>query len=139
MTREQLAHVLRAVSQLTGDPDVVVIGSQSILGSYSEDELPPEATGSMEVDTAFLSDPGHASASEPVEICSDLCRCPAGEDGREGRHDHGPSGCPHCLECRGAGLAHVVWSGLHPRTGRHGFTVRLVGLASVRGHRLQLE
>jgi hypothetical protein len=52
MTREQLAHVLRSVSQLTGDPDVVVIGSQSILGSYSEDELPPEATGSIEVDTA---------------------------------------------------------------------------------------
>jgi Nucleotidyltransferase of unknown function (DUF6036) len=67
MTREQLAHVLRSVSQLTGDPDVVVIGSQSILGSYSEDELPPEATGSIEVDTAFLSDPGDAK-SDLVDV-----------------------------------------------------------------------
>ena len=56
MTREQLAHVLRAVSRIADDPDVLVIGSQSILGSYSEDELPPEATGSMEVDTAFFAD-----------------------------------------------------------------------------------
>jgi hypothetical protein len=48
MTREQLAHVLRAASRIAQDPDVLVIGSQSILGSYSEDELPPEATGSME-------------------------------------------------------------------------------------------
>jgi hypothetical protein len=67
MTREQLAHVLRAVSKLTGDPDVVVIGSQSILGSYPEDELPPEATGSMEVDTTFLDDPGGAK-SDLVDV-----------------------------------------------------------------------
>ena len=44
------------------DPDVLVIGSQSILGSYSEDELPPEATGSMEVDTAFFVDPDEAKS-----------------------------------------------------------------------------
>lgn len=62
MTREQLAHVLRAVSRIAEDPDVLVIGSQSILGSYSEDELPPEATGSMEVDTAFFIDPDQAKS-----------------------------------------------------------------------------
>jgi hypothetical protein len=62
MTREQLAHVLRAVSRIAEDPNVLVIGSQSILGSYSEDELPPEATGSMEVDTTFLSDPEDAKS-----------------------------------------------------------------------------
>ncbi len=64
MTRDQLAHVLRAVSELTGDPDVLVIGSQSILGSYSENELPPVATGSMEVDTASELDRGYESAKE---------------------------------------------------------------------------
>jgi hypothetical protein len=57
MNREQFEHVLRAVSRIAGDPDVLVIGSQSILGSYPEDELPPEATGSMEVDAAFFDDP----------------------------------------------------------------------------------
>jgi hypothetical protein len=67
MTREQLAHVLRTVSLLTDDPDVLVIGSQSILGSFPEDELPPEATGSIEVDTAFLTDPGNAK-SDLVDV-----------------------------------------------------------------------
>ena len=62
MTREQLAHVLRVVARIADDPEVLVIGSQSILGSYSEDELPPEATGSMEVDTAFLADPDGVKA-----------------------------------------------------------------------------
>jgi hypothetical protein len=62
MTREQLAHVLRTVAKIADDNDVLVIGSQSILGSYPEDELPPEATGSMEVDTAFLTDPDDAKA-----------------------------------------------------------------------------
>jgi hypothetical protein len=62
VTREQLAHVLRTVALVSGDHDILVIGSQSVLGSYSEDALPPEATGSMEVDTAFFSDPGGAKA-----------------------------------------------------------------------------
>jgi hypothetical protein len=62
VTRDQLAHVLRTVARISGDRDILVIGSQSILGSYPEDELPPEATGSMEVDTAFLTDPGGAKA-----------------------------------------------------------------------------
>lgn len=67
MTREQLAHVLRTVANLTDERDVVVIGSQSILGSYSEDELPLEATGSMEVDTAFFADPDGAK-SDLVDV-----------------------------------------------------------------------
>jgi hypothetical protein len=50
------------VSRVAEDPDVLVIGSQSILGSYPEDRLPPEATGSMEVDTAFLTDPGNTKS-----------------------------------------------------------------------------
>ena len=67
MTREQLAHVLRTVAKIANDPDVLVIGSQSILGSYPEDELPPEATGSMEVDTAFLADPEDVK-SDTVDV-----------------------------------------------------------------------
>ena len=33
MRREQLEHVLRAASQIAGDADVLVIGSQSVLGA----------------------------------------------------------------------------------------------------------
>lgn len=56
MRRDQLEHVLRAASQIADDPDVVVIGSQSILATIPEDRLPPEATASMEVDVAFFDD-----------------------------------------------------------------------------------
>ena len=56
MTREQLEHVLRAAAQIAADPDVLVIGSQSILGAIPESDLPPPATASMEVDVTFFDD-----------------------------------------------------------------------------------
>ncbi|WP_211309050.1 hypothetical protein [Citricoccus muralis] len=40
MNRQQLAHILRSACTIVGDKDVLVIGSQSILGSYDEDDLP---------------------------------------------------------------------------------------------------
>lgn len=57
MTREELAHVLRAASQIAQDNEIVVLGSQSILGSFAEDMLPEEATLSVEADLAFVNDP----------------------------------------------------------------------------------
>ena len=57
MTREELAHVLRAASQIAKDNEIVVLGSQSILGSFAEDMLPEEATLSVEADIAFVNDP----------------------------------------------------------------------------------
>jgi hypothetical protein len=63
MTREQLANVLSWVSRIAKTRDVLVYGSQSILGSYSENELPPEATGSMEVDITFFDDPDDDKSS----------------------------------------------------------------------------
>ncbi len=48
MNREQLAHVLRAASGIADDPDILVIGSQALLTSYDEDELPLAATTSMD-------------------------------------------------------------------------------------------
>nr|MDT0664120.1 DUF6036 family nucleotidyltransferase [Micromonospora sp. DSM 115978] len=56
MTREQLENVLRAASQITDDPRILVLGSQSVLGAISEDRLPPEATASIEADVAFFDD-----------------------------------------------------------------------------------
>ena len=46
--REQLEHILRAASRIADDQEILVIGSQSIFGSYSEDELPEEAQASVE-------------------------------------------------------------------------------------------
>jgi hypothetical protein len=56
MRREELAHILRAASQIADEQDVLVIGSQSILGAYDEDELPDAAVASVEADVAFFGD-----------------------------------------------------------------------------------
>lgn len=64
MRRDELAHILRAACNITSDRDVLVIGSQSILGSFDEDELPPAATASIEADIAFLDDPDRMKADE---------------------------------------------------------------------------
>ena len=57
MNREQLAHILRAASTIVDDPNILVIGSQSVLATFDEDELPDRATASMEVDLAYFDDP----------------------------------------------------------------------------------
>ena len=57
MTREELAHILRAAATITEDVDILVIGSQAILGTHDEAELPPDAYGSIEADLAFFDDP----------------------------------------------------------------------------------
>jgi hypothetical protein len=62
VTREQLAHILRAASAIAGERDVLVIGSQSVLGTFGEQQLPFEATSSMEADVAFFDDPGDIKA-----------------------------------------------------------------------------
>lgn len=49
MRRDQLEHAIRTACQITGQTEVIVIGSQAILGTYPEYELPHLATRSMEV------------------------------------------------------------------------------------------
>lgn len=56
MNREQLAHVVRAAATIVGDGDIVIIGSQAILGAADVGRLPDEATMSMEADVAFRDD-----------------------------------------------------------------------------------
>ena len=57
MKKSELANILRAACDVTKDPEILVIGSQAILASFSEDELPRDATLSIEADVAFLDDP----------------------------------------------------------------------------------
>jgi len=64
VNRAQLAHVLRSASRIAEDSDVLVVGSQAILGFRDEDELPAAATASMEVDIAFLDDVDRTKADE---------------------------------------------------------------------------
>lgn len=56
MRRSQLEHAIRTACQIIEAPEVVVVGSQAILGTYSEEDLPTEATMSMEVDVLPIAD-----------------------------------------------------------------------------------
>lgn len=52
MNRSELEHVIRAACAAAEVTDVVIIGSQAILGSVPEYALPTEATRSLEADIA---------------------------------------------------------------------------------------
>lgn len=56
MRRSQLEHAIRTACQIVEAPAVIVVGSQAILGTYGEEELPVEATMSMEVDVLPIAD-----------------------------------------------------------------------------------
>lgn len=58
MTREQLEHIIRAASDVTGDPDIVVVGSQAILGTYPH--APEVLLRSREADVYPRHDPDAA-------------------------------------------------------------------------------
>ena len=48
--RDLLEHAIRAACQIIGHREVIVVGSQAILGSIPDQELPAAATMSLEVD-----------------------------------------------------------------------------------------
>ncbi|MBL3685681.1 hypothetical protein D3248_01750 [Leucobacter zeae] len=56
MQRRDLEHVILAACKIAQQDQVLVIGSQSILGTYSEFELPEESTHSTEADVFPLFD-----------------------------------------------------------------------------------
>ena len=62
MKRDQLEHILRAASRIADDHDVFVVGSQAILASYDDADLPEQATDSIEVDVFFRGDGDHMKA-----------------------------------------------------------------------------
>ena len=52
MNRLQLEHLVRAASDVTGITDLLVVGSQAILGSFGDWQLPAAAIASVEADIA---------------------------------------------------------------------------------------
>jgi len=57
MRREHLAHLLRAASRVVDRSDLLVVGSQSVLGTWDEEALPEAAILSVEADLAVFDDP----------------------------------------------------------------------------------
>jgi hypothetical protein len=74
MRRDQLEHAIRTACQIIRAPEVIVVGSQSILGTYREDELPAAATMSLEVDVLPI-----AETNEDTARLADLIEGVAGE------------------------------------------------------------
>ena len=74
MRRDQLEHAIRTACQIIEQSAVIVVGYQAILGTYREDELPPEATMSVEVDILPI-----AEDNEETARLADLIEGVAGE------------------------------------------------------------
>lgn len=62
MTRSDLEHIIRAAGAIAHDREIVVIGSQSILGEYPD--APPALLASMEADVFPLNHPECADRIE---------------------------------------------------------------------------
>ncbi len=65
MNRSQLEHLLRAACRILNEDSLLVIGSQSVLGSWDEKQLPREAVRSMEADIAPLD--GDEDKSDKID------------------------------------------------------------------------
>jgi hypothetical protein len=59
MTREQLEHIIRAAGAITGASEIVVIGSQAVLGQHPQAPMP--LTQSIEADVFTFRDPEDAT------------------------------------------------------------------------------
>jgi hypothetical protein len=74
MRRDQLEHAIRTACQIIGQSEVIVVGSQAILGTFDENQLPPAATMSVEVDVLPI-----AEGNEETARLADLIEGVAGE------------------------------------------------------------
>lgn len=74
MRRDQLEHAIRTACQIIEAPEVIIVGSQSILGTFREEDLPSAATMSVEIDVLPI-----AADNEETARLADLIEGVAGE------------------------------------------------------------
>jgi hypothetical protein len=74
MRRDQLEHAIRTACLIIRQPEVIVVGSQAILGTYDESQLPAAATMSIEVDILPI-----AETNEETARLADLIEGVAGD------------------------------------------------------------
>lgn len=73
MRRDQFDHLIRAVGRVLDRTEIVVIGSQSILGARADlDRFPEPLVHSMEVDFLPVPDPGEALADRIDALLGEL-------------------------------------------------------------------
>lgn len=68
MRRDQLEHAIRTACQIIDHGEVIVVGSQSVLGTFDENQLPAAATMSQEVDIVPIAD----TAAEIQRLADDI-------------------------------------------------------------------
>lgn len=68
MKRSELEDAIRVAAELIRQDQFLIIGSQAILGSYTEDELPELVTMSEEVDIATWRESGSAEAADRISM-----------------------------------------------------------------------
>ena len=74
MRRDQLEHAIRTACQIIGRPEVIVVGSQSILGTFREDQLPADAAMSVEIDILPIADDNTGWCLDKEDLCvAKLC------------------------------------------------------------------
>jgi hypothetical protein len=56
LCRDQLEHANRTACQITGLTEVIIVGSQAILGTYTDVDLPFYATRSLDIDVLPVAD-----------------------------------------------------------------------------------
>ena len=74
MRRDQLEHAIRTACQIIDRSEVIVVGSQAILGTFREDALPADATMSVEADILPIAD-----SNDETAHLADLIEGVAGE------------------------------------------------------------
>jgi hypothetical protein len=67
MKRAELEIAIATAAEVIGQSHVLVIGSQAVLGTYDESELPERATSSHEVDIAPLHDDAQESLATRLD------------------------------------------------------------------------
>ena len=75
MRRDQLEHAIRAACQIINHREVIVVGSQAILGSILEGELPAAATMSLEIDILPIADDNDETARLALGVVARLGEC----------------------------------------------------------------
>jgi hypothetical protein len=75
MKRSDLEHIIRAASEIADDSEIVVIGSQAILGSFPD--APAQLLVSMEADVYPKNHPERADLIDDSPIRGvDITSCP---------------------------------------------------------------
>lgn len=67
MRRNQLEHAIRAATRIVKQREIIIIGSQAILGSWDESELPAEAVMSVEIDMCPIEDDDVESLATEID------------------------------------------------------------------------